>query len=88
MRPVTTRRAAGRRDIIAGIRTFAGARGRPRYAAASRRAGGRLGTVRLSAARVERTWWHRLMDDRDLIGAKLLVLAALLAVTALLERVV
>jgi hypothetical protein len=37
---------------------------------------------------VERGWWHRLIDDRDLLGAKLLVLAALLGLTALLERVV
>jgi hypothetical protein len=31
--------------------------------------------------------WHRLIDDRDLTGAKLLLLAAVLGVTALLERI-
>ena len=85
--PVTSRRAAAH-HITAGVRTSAGARGRLRYAAVHREAGTRLGAARLSAGRAERTWWHRVMDDRDLIGAKLLLLTALLALTALLERVV
>jgi hypothetical protein len=94
-------RAADRRI---GSGASAGARGHLRYAAVYRRPGPRRGTARpfvpaawantpprqtgLSTAWVQRTWWSRLADDCDLIGAKLLVLAALLALTALLERVV
>lgn len=33
-------------------------------------------------------WWRRLTDDQDFIGAKLLVLAALLVLTAVLEGAV
>jgi hypothetical protein len=70
-------------------RPAAGARGYLRSAAAYRRAGVRTGTSRLLAAcGVRRVWWHRLADDRELVGAKLLLLAALLALTAALERVV
>jgi hypothetical protein len=78
---VTSRRADGfaRRPA---------ARGSLRYAVVYRHAGTRLGRSRLSVARVEGPWWHRFMDDRDLLGAKLLLLAALLVLTALLERVV
>ena len=83
-------------DRRAGSGASAGARGHLRYAAVYRRSGPRLATPRsflprqtgLSAAWVERTWWSRLTDDGDLISAKLLMLAALLALTALLERVV
>lgn len=78
-------RAAHRRS---GVRVTAGTRGHLRYAAVYHRAGLRAGTPRAPAAWVRHTWWRRLMDDRDLIGAKLLGLAALLALTALLERVV
>jgi len=79
MLQITSRRA--------GNRTSAGARGRLRYAAVYH-TGPQFGRSRRSAAWVERTWWHRLTDDHDLIGAKLLLLAALLVLTALLERVV
>ncbi|MHB8730274.1 MAG: hypothetical protein ACYDAB_00580 [bacterium] len=78
-------RVASRRS---GIRASAGAREHLRYAAVYHHTGPRLGRSRRSAAWVERTWWHRLVDDHELIGAKLLLLAALLALTALLERVV
>jgi hypothetical protein len=77
-----TGRAAGRHGLTLGIRASV------RPPAVYHHAGVRLGHSRLSAARVDRTWWHRLMDDRDLLGAKLLLLAALLVLTALLERVV
>lgn len=70
-----------------GIRPSAGARGRVSYGSATRR-GLRSGTLRFSAAGVHPSRWHRLADDRDFVGSKLLVLAALLALTALLERVV
>jgi|GEM_PF-3595525 len=77
----THRRTAGR--------TYAGARGHLRYATAYRRAGSLLGTARPSAMCEDRpVWWQRLADDRELVGAKLLALAALLVLTALLERVV
>jgi hypothetical protein len=73
----------------AGSRSYAGARAHLRYAAASGRTGPRLAAARLFAGRgVQRAWWGRLTDDRELVGAKLLVLAALQALTALLERVV
>lgn len=73
----------------AGSLASAGARGYLRYAAAYRHAGSRVRTSRLLAAcGVRRAWWHRLTDDRELVGAKLLLLAALLALTAALERVV
>jgi hypothetical protein len=71
-----------------GNRRSAGARGHLRYAAAYHRADRRLGTLRLSAARNQGDWWRRLADDREFVGAKLLVLAALLVITALLERVI
>ena len=70
-------------------RTYAGRRRYLRYAAAYPGTRSGLRPSRLVAARaVEGTWWHRLMDDRDLTGAKLLLLAAVLGVTALLERIV
>ena len=73
----------------AGVRASAGARGYLRYAAAYRRARPRAGTSRLLAAcGVRRAWWHRFTDDREFVGAKLLLLAVLLALTAVLERVV
>ncbi|HEV2439454.1 MAG TPA: hypothetical protein VGX97_05280 [bacterium] len=77
----THRRTAGR--------AYAGARGHLRYATAYRRAGSLLGTARPSATcKGWAVWWQRLADDRELVGAKLLMLAALLVLTALLERVV
>jgi hypothetical protein len=81
---VTSRagRAAGHHGLTLGIRASV------RHPAVYHHAGVRLGHSRPSAAWVERTWWHRLMDDRDLVGAKVLLLAALLVLTALLERVV
>lgn len=73
----------------AGVQTSAGARGYFRYAAVYRRAGPRTGTSRLLAAcGVRHAWWHRVTDDREFVGAKLLLLAALLVLTAVLERVV
>jgi hypothetical protein len=70
-------------------RTYGGGRGYLRYAAAYRGTGVRLRTGRRFAGRAaQRGWWHRMMDDRDLVGAKLLLLAALLGLTALLERAV
>jgi hypothetical protein len=75
-------RAAGHHGLTLGIRASV------RHSAVYHQAGARLGHSRQSAAWAERTWWHRLMDDRDLVGAKVLLLAALLVLTALLERVV
>jgi hypothetical protein len=73
----------------ASRRAYAGARGHLKYATAYGHAGARLGTSRPSAThRVQPAWWRRLTDDRKFVGAKLLVLAALLVLTALLERVV
>jgi len=73
----------------AGVRASAGARGYLRYAAVHRRAGPRAGTSRLLAAcGARQAWWQRFTDDRELVGAKLLLLAALLVLTAMLERVV
>jgi hypothetical protein len=70
-------------------RAYAGGRGYLRYAAAYRGTGRRRRTAQpLTRRGVERRWWHRVMDDRDLLGTKLLLLAALLGLTALLERVV
>jgi len=68
------------------IRSRTVARGGVRYISATRR-GLRSGSLRVSAAGARRSFWHRLVDDRDLVGSKLLVLVALLAVTMLLERV-
>jgi hypothetical protein len=64
-----------------------GARGQLRYAAIYHRPGAR---PRTSSGSVwaPRTWWRRVADDQDFVGAKLVVLAALLVLTALLERVV
>lgn len=70
-------------------RMYAGRRGYLQYAAAYPGSRSRLRPSRLAAARTaEGRWWHRLMDDRDLLGAKLLLLAAVLGLTALLERIV
>jgi hypothetical protein len=69
-------------------RAYAGGRAYLRYAAAYR-TGSHLRAGRLLAGRLQRRgWWERLMDDRDLLSAKLLLLAALLGLTALLERLV
>ncbi len=66
----------------------AGARGHLRYAAVYHRGGSPLRRSRPSGAWVRVPWWRRVTDDQELVGAKLLVLAALLALTAVLERVV
>lgn len=82
---LTTRRrtgwpAAGRRKT--------GARGSLRHAATYHRGAPPLRAVRSSGTMAGAAWWHRAMDDQELVGAKLLTLAALLALTAVLERVV
>lgn len=75
--------------IRSGGRAYAGARGHLRYAAAYRLAGPRLGMSRvLAGGGARREWWRRVTDDHEMVGAKLLLLATLLALTALLERVV
>lgn len=71
----------------AGGPASAGVRGQLRYAAIYHRPGTRLGTSPCSAW-AARAWWRRVTDDQEFVGAKLLVLAALLVLTALLERVV
>ena len=74
---------SGRRTWSSGA-----AHGRVRYVSAARQGGLRSGIRRVSAAGVRQSWWERLVDDREFVGSKLLVLAALLAFTALLEWVV
>jgi len=70
-------------------RLYAGRRGYLQYAAAYPGTRSRLGPSGPAAARsVEGRWWHRLIDDRDLIGVKLLLLAAVVGVTVLLEQTV
>jgi hypothetical protein len=70
-------------------RRHAGRGGYLRYTTAYPGTRARLRPSRLAATRAaDGTWWRRLMDDRDLTGAKLLLLAAVLGVTALLERIV
>ncbi len=85
MMRLTTRRRTG--WPVAGGRT-AGARGHLRYAAGYHRGASPLRAVRSSGTTAGAAWWHRVMDDRELVGVKLLALAALLALTAALERVV
>lgn len=77
-------RVAGTRPRI---RSSARAHGRIRYVSATRQSL-RSGIRRVAAAGVREPWWHRLVDDREFVGSKLLVLAALLALTAFLEWVV
>jgi hypothetical protein len=67
---------------------YGGSRGYLRYAAAYHGTGLRLRSARPLVHAADRGWWHRVMDDRDLLGVKLLVLAVILGLTALLERVV
>ena len=70
-------------------RAYAGGRGYLRYATAYRRTGTRLrGAGTLAARSANRGWWRRMIDDQDLLGVKLLLLATLLGLTALLERAV
>lgn len=82
----TTRRGARAPAFDSGRTT--GARGHLRYAAVYHRGGSSLHRARPSGAWARGSWWHRVTDDQELVGAKLLVLAALLALTALVERVV
>jgi hypothetical protein len=70
-------------------RAYTGGRGHFRYAAAYHGVRRRSRASRLSSTHTtELRWWHRMMDDRDMLAVKLLLLAALLGLTALLERVV
>lgn len=68
-------------------RVHTGVPGRPRYAVARR--GGRLRpvhSVRLTImGGAPRAWWRCLADDREFVGAKLLLLAALIALSAVLQ---
>ncbi|HLW48124.1 MAG TPA: hypothetical protein VKW09_10210 [bacterium] len=69
-------------------RAYIGGRGRLRSAAAYRGLRSPFQPSRPPAhAAAERTWWDRMLDDRDLLGVKLLLLAAILGLTALLERI-
>ena len=85
MRTTTRRRAWAPVFVSDGT---AGVRGHLRYAAVYHRGSSPLHRTRPSGAWAQVPWWRRVMDDQDLVGAKLLVLAALLALAALLERVV
>jgi hypothetical protein len=70
-------------------RAYGGGRGQLRYAVAYRRKEAGYPSLRaLNARNAERGWWRRVMDDRDLLGVKLLLLAAVLGLTAVLERLV
>jgi hypothetical protein len=72
-----------------GQRAYGGGRGELRYTVAYRGTEVGCSSVRtLNARRAEREWWRRVMDDRDLLGVKLLLLAAVLGLTAVLERLV
>lgn len=76
---VTRRRAAGRWRAVLPAPTRHSGAGHHRSARPLR-------ISRAAATRpVPRTWWRRLTDDREFVGAKVLVLAALLALTAVLE---
>lgn len=71
------------------LRAHAGGSGHLRYAAAYAGTRARLRTSPTFGAPAEElNWRRRIMDDRDLLGLKLLLLAALLGLTALLERTV
>lgn len=84
---LTTTRRRARAPVFVSGRT-AGARGHLQYAAVYHRGGTSLHRERSSGAWAKVPWWHHVMDDQELVGAKILVLAALLALTAVLERVV
>ena len=84
---LTTTRRRGWAPVFVGGRP-AGARGHLRYAAVYHRGGAPVHRARPSGAWARVPWWYRVMDDQELVGTKLVVLAALLALTALLERVV
>jgi hypothetical protein len=72
-----------------GQRAYGGGRGQLRYAVAFRGTEVGYPSVRaLNARHAEREWWRRVMDDRDLLGVKLLLLAVVLGLTAVLERLV
>lgn len=86
MKGTTTRRRAWAPMFVSG-RT-AGPRGHLRYAAVYHRGASQLPRVQPSGAWAQVPWWRRVMDDQELVGVKLLVLAALVALTAVLERVV
>ncbi|HKX17376.1 MAG TPA: hypothetical protein VJT33_05135 [bacterium] len=86
MMMTTTRRRAWAPVFVDG-RT-ARARSHLRYAVVYHRGVSPLHRARPSGAWARVPWWHRMIDDQDLVGAKLLALAALLALTALVERVV
>jgi hypothetical protein len=82
MMPQTLRsRAAGRVHV--------GVPGRPHYGMARRGALHAVHATRLTAmGRTPRAWWQRVADDREFVGAKLLLLAALIVLTAVLEGAV
>jgi hypothetical protein len=74
-------------DRSTARRPFGGVSGHHRATARPGLRGG-LRPVRAGTGRTEAVCWHRIVDDRDLVGAKVTALAVLLALTALLERVV
>ena len=81
----TSRRRAGWPAVRSRA---AGARGQLAYATVYRRGTSPLRRLRPSGTLTRAPWWSRMMDDQELVGVKLLVLAVLLMLTAALERVV